>query len=163
MASSYLALPLRKLTHIQRSMLSSPRHTPTMMPVTAWMSSSIENREQPRKACRKREEKTDKILDECLNLSAQDAVREQNVSGRMNDNILYMQYDDSWIPPLNQFQRAMKEPIHTSWEGGINSAWAMAVCLAAEWREDRWCSLRSRPPTIHLALNHIAFTTGRTV
>lgn len=102
MASSYLALPLRKLTHIQRRMLSSPRHTPTMMPVTAWMSSSIENREQPRKACRKREEKTDKILDECLNLSAQDAVREQKVSGRMNDNILYMQYDDSRIPKILQ-------------------------------------------------------------
>lgn len=37
----YLDLLFRKLKHMQRRMHISPRHTPTMMPVTAWMSSSV--------------------------------------------------------------------------------------------------------------------------
>lgn len=43
--STYLDLPLRKLKHMQRRMHISPRHTPTMMPVTAWMSSSVRTSE----------------------------------------------------------------------------------------------------------------------
>ena len=37
----YLVLLLRKLKHMQSRTHSSPRHTPTMMPVTAWTSSSV--------------------------------------------------------------------------------------------------------------------------
>lgn len=35
---TYLCLLLRKLAHMQKRMQSSPRQTPTMIPVTEWMS-----------------------------------------------------------------------------------------------------------------------------
>ena len=44
----YLVLLLRKLKHMQSRTHSSPRHTPTMMPVTACTSSSVRPPQQNR-------------------------------------------------------------------------------------------------------------------